>query len=243
MRHSDSRSRSAYRDRILAVTFGFLVSSGVGISELRESIERALGSLKPKERLQRKPVVQITSVGAILYRWHNERRYLGDDAKPVPIRIRGRAPSLEALHRSEQIEAPLYELMRAMLDARLIRKKKSRYLPTRRSALVFHLGPFAIQHACDVIEGVLSTIANNTDPERRFTLVERAAIVRNLDAREFRSFCEFSHAQGSALADAVNDWLERRRTSSRQSARRGTIPVGVHIFAFRQPDGRRHHLS
>jgi hypothetical protein len=221
----------------------FLFSSGVHIDELREGVEKVLGSLERKETLQRNAVVGITSAGAILHRWHNERRYLGSDAKPIPLKLRGHPPSFQSLHRSEGVETPLNEFVCAMMEAGLIRRRQSRYLPTKRGALVCRLNPFAIQHACDVIEGLLSTIANNTDPRRKFTLVERAAIVPNLEAPEFGRFCQFSHAQGSALADAVNDWLERHRAARGRGKRRKTIAVGVHIFAFKQPNARAGHLS
>lgn len=230
-------------ERMLETVFRILVSSGSTPSELRERATRILNKMPLQYDRGSEAYREMLGMASILHRWNNQRLYVDSHANPLSIKLRGKAPSLESLHRSERMNMSVGTMVREMLKLKVIRRHNSRYRPMRNQLIGGLINPIRAQYIATAIGRLLSTIENNTELSRRPTLIERFAFVPNMAAGEYNDFCEFSHSQGSALVSEINDWLETRRI--RGGSRRGgkTIPVGVHIFAFRQPDGRRTHLS
>ncbi len=69
-------------------------------------------------------------------------------------------------------------------------------------------------------------------------LLERAALVKELPAKDVEAFCRFSAEQGESFTENMNNWLESRNATRKGRARLKTVSAGVHVFAFVEKNGR-----
>lgn len=216
----------------------FMLRSGVSPLEIEELF---LSCMSNRKNTQRKkallPIGSDFSAAAAIKIWHNDPRYLTADARPKPLRLRGRAPSVESLARKACINGCHDQLIMALQSSGLLKKSaRGRFLPAREYATPLGLHPIAIQHIAKSVVRLVETALRNSRPSsRRISLIERFARVPDLDAREARAFAEFTKRQGLAYLQAVDDWLETRRKDSRSPkgrVARSTTGAGVHLFAY-----------
>jgi hypothetical protein len=233
MRRQSRRSQRQYREEILGAVFRFLLAVGVSTNELERDIAEALA--KSVQHARHRPPPQsigITALGSILHRWHHQRRYLDARAQPIALRLRGRSPSFESLVRSEGLGIQFRQIFSEMKELRLVRRSRCGYVPTKYDAIVSRYNPMVVEYTAVAITRMLSTIANNTDPQKKVTFIERSAFVADLKKQHFDEFCRFAHSQGEALVSALNDWLEARRAFGAARRRGDIVPAGVHVYAF-----------
>jgi hypothetical protein len=243
MRKPPKASAEQYRQRILAAVFRFLFETGVSEETLRSDVNKALLASVGGRRCYRPHMrLQISDAGCILHRWHNDTQYLGKEAKPIPLRIRGRNPSLESLVRAEKITIPIRKVAEEMRTLNLIRKTTVGFLPTRSDAIVGYLSPTTVQYAASAVSRMLATITNNISAnisaDRGPILIERAAFVPDFPKDKLPDFSKFVQTQGETLATSVNDWLESRRTASRAGKRIKKVNAGLHVYAFSAPSAK-----
>lgn len=173
--------------------------------------------------------------GAVLHRWHREVGLLDTLAKPMPLRLLGRAPSLEALIASERPNQNARSLALSMLRAGLVTKRREgQYLPKSRVATVSAPHPALFEHVIKSVARYLKTVERNISQKRGVpTLIERYTQVQDLDRKEIGDFVSFSQSHGSSFLASVDDWLERRRFRHRTNkAAKPSVAAGVHVFAY-----------
>jgi hypothetical protein len=243
MKKAIQSSPVVHGEQILETVFRLLSASGVDSMTLGKTAANALDRVSRSQDHSEATYARMLALASVLHRWNNRRPYIDRHANPLPIKLRGKAPSLESLRRSERIQISVETMAREMSNLGVIRKHRSRYLPTGRQMIGRPINPIVAQYAATTIARLLSTIENNIRAGRRLTLIERFAFVPDLSSQEYVKFCDFSHAQGTELVNAINDWLETRRIGSGNAHSAKTTPVGVHIFAFKQPNARAGHLS
>jgi hypothetical protein len=150
----------------------------------------------------------------------------------------GRAPSVEALVRSENASVNSAEFARRLKSLGfLIPAKGGRYKPATRIAVVAGTNPLIQEYVARSSSTLLQTIRHNISrPRTSQKLIERFAEVPDLPAGCEAAFRRFSTEQGWAMLDRMNDWLESRRArrATRRAAR--TVRAGVHLYAY--VDGR-----
>ena len=242
-RRETERQHSEYV-RLMKSMFEFLLTSGMEVKAIRGIVERAL-----KEEGERGPSALyrsdfgLATAGRVLDRWHRSRRYTTERAVPRAIPLLGRAPSVEALVRSENARVDSAEFARRLKSLGfLIRAEGSRYKPAARIAVVAGLNPLIQEYVARSSSTLLQTIRHNISlPSRSQKLIERFAEVPDLPAGCETAFRKFSTEQGWAMLDRMNDWLESRR--ARRMARRAgrTVRAGVHLYAY--VDGRKRRKS
>src|SRR6478735_5831296 len=165
-------------------------------------------------------------------------RFLDREARPKPLRLTRGPRSLGALVRKLDPNADHKQSIRTMRAVGLIRRlPDGRSVPTAASVTIDHLHPLAIEHVAKSVVRLVSTVCRNTDPARQsIPLIERYAYVPDLSRSEATAFAEFTRSQGMAYLEAVDDWLERRRSrrlpKSRRHAEGDGIAAGVHTFAY-----------
>src|SRR6478735_7503606 len=165
-------------------------------------------------------------------------RFLDREARPKPLRLTRGPRSLGALVRKLDPNADHKQSIRTMRAVGLIRRlPDGRYVPTAESVTIDHLHPLAIEHVAKSVVRLVSTVCRNTDPARQsIHLIERYAYVPDLSKSEAIAFAEFTRNQGMAYLEAVDDWLERRRTrrlpKNRRESEGDGIAAGVHTFAY-----------
>jgi hypothetical protein len=202
------------------------------VTSARLEAKKKVQSLRP----HRAQTIDLVLLGSILHRWNRNPKYLDEDARPFPIRAKGRVPSVEALFRAEN-RAPYFKQgLQDMRRAGLVRRNRAGlYLPNNDSILLHTLTPEMVANLALSIDRLVRTLLRNTTTNCRSDerLIERNALVTDLPIEHLEEFTLFSREQGAALVSTMNDWLENRRLGDRRTrSAQKTITAGIHVFAF-----------
>ena len=203
------------------------------ITDARRDAKRRIRTLQ----FARAETVDAILLGSVLHRWHRNPDYLDSEARPVPIRESGPAPSVQALFKQEKGGKEFRRGLRFLRSQGIVRQTRSGLLVPRTDTMMFHtLTQELVENVSMAIYRLISTLSHNmkiAGASRR--LIERNAIVLDLPKSRIREFRAFSREQGVALVSTINDWLESRRdvrSRGERSQRRKTATAGVHVFAF-----------
>jgi hypothetical protein len=230
--------------RLMRSMIDFLLTSGMEVKAIREIVERAFTEAgEPGRSALRRGDFGLATAGRVLDRWHRSRKYTTERAAPRAIPLLGRAPSVEALVRSENARVDSADFARRLKSLGfLIRADGSRYKPAARIAVVAGLSPLIQEYVARSSSTLLQTIRHNISrPSDSQKLIERFAEVPDLPAGCEAAFRRFSTEQGWAMLDRMNDWLESRRARRATSRRRTgrTVRAGVHLYAYLDARKRR----
>lgn len=237
MSRETERQQSEYV-RLMTSMFDFLLTSGMEVKAIRQIVDRAFAEAgESNRRGLRRGDFGLATAGRVLDRWHRSRKYTTESAAPRAIPLLGRAPSVEALVRSENARVDCAQFARRLKSLGfLIRADAGRYRPAARIAVVAGLSPLIQEYVARSSSTLLQTIRYNVSRSRRSQkLIERFAEVPDLPAGCEAAFRRFSTEQGWAMLDRMNDWLESRR--ARRGTKRGgrTVRAGVHLYAYVDP--------
>jgi hypothetical protein len=159
----------------------------------------------------------------------------------MPVPLRGKKPSVEALIRKQTRSVDTERIAQEMLAQKLItRTSKGRFRPVSRVATIRQLTPETIEHVSRSLERLLATVKYNTRGHtRRKSLIERTAFVQDLPRSELESFREFAQEQGSAFLANADEWLESRRSSKHSRRQTALVRAGIHVYAFEEAGSKR----
>ena len=228
---------------LLSSVMHFMCRSGMDGNQIESVVGGCLRSLSPDGtpgtwlRDSAPRLGDETVESAVLRLWHRLPRYIDSNANPTPLRLYGRAPSVESLVRIQGASSKTKTVIRGLRSVGLIRRTASgRYLPSEDSATISQLHPLSIEHVAKSVMRLLGTVLRNTDPSSSKTpLIERSSRVPDLSRSEAKAFAVFTHQQGLAYLQSVDDWLETRRVSSGAKKSRGKskhVGAGVHLYAY-----------
>lgn len=240
-RMTSNQIRREY-ERLLATVFGILLNGGIRGQTISRISERALTVAAESARsLAKDRGGELATVGLVLDAWHRDRRYLTSAGKPRAVSLGGKAPSLEALIRSQNRQIDAEALVRRIKSLRLIAASpRGLYKPVGDAALVSFSGPVLLEHLARSLSMLLETVEENVrvgpaSPR----LLERLAEVPDLPAGCIESFLRFSQLQGSTFVRTMNDWLETRRARAFMPSSDNTVRACVHVYAYVTPTKRR----
>lgn len=225
-------------EHVLASVFGLLIQCGMRERSMSALAARALKSaIKKTNALEQSGGGELVTLSLVLDAWHRDRRYLTSKGRPKAVPLLGRAPSVEALVRSEGPMFDPIELAYRIQFLRLITPcSGNRYRPIGDTALVAIYGPTVLQHVARSLMSLLDTVEENLrGSPTSAPLLERSAEVPDLPAECVGPFRQFSRFQGSIFARTINDWLETRRARGRVIGRRKRVRAGVHVHAYVVP--------
>lgn len=221
--------------RMLGSMFNSMRKSGLRNAELKDICALALKrSVRDGQSDLTRPT--IVSIAALVFdAWHRDRRYLDSDAEPIPIRLLGKAPSVEALVRGTEAHVSPSSVARQLrASGLLVASGRYRYKPADRTAFITGLdSAIQNQYIARASATLLKTIRHNVRCGRESSrLIERIAEVPDLPQRKAAEFRRFARAQGAEFLRTLNDWLESRRARrlSMRSAR--TARAGIHLYAY-----------
>lgn len=236
-----SASNGSYYAEILTSLFEFMMLEGSSRSQIERVSKDALRSVSSGQayRKQNGPV-GIALAAQVLDGWHRNRRYLDRDANPRAIPLLGKAPSVEALIRSERRTAGAAEDAKKLVSLGLVIKSGKYYLPASRVASIRTLHPFVVSYVARLLQRALSTVQFNVtsrSTSRRW--LEGFAEVPDLPSRDVAAFRSFSREQGWVFLATINEWLETRRRETKRTTRGSAVSAGVQLFAWSDKECRR----
>lgn len=234
MARNTNKNIPFYYERVLSSVVDFLLLSGLPISEIRSLadtvlVKAALKSVSGEWSSANSGMETIPAV--VLHRWHRDRDLLDSEANPIPLRLYGEAPSVEALVRDEEPHGSVRRIVDDMKSLGLVRKgSKHKYLPKSRVATIATLHPVLIEHVAHSLVRLLETVERNTSATtKKQGLIERFTHIPDLPIKEIPAFTTFSQEHGSAFLASVDDWLESRRAAAKSV---GSCSAGIHVFAY-----------
>jgi hypothetical protein len=233
-------------ERVLTAVFGLLIQCGVRERVVSEIASRALkAAIRKAISLGQSGGGELVTFSLVLDAWHRDRRYLTSRGKPRAVPLLGRAPSVEALIRSE---GPMFDpinLAYRIQSLRLITAcSGNRYRPIGDTALVSIYGPTVLQHVARCLMSLLETVEDNLNgAPTAAPLLERSAEVPDLPADCVDDFQQFSRLQGAMFARTINDWLETRRARDQTTDNHASVRAGVHVHAYVAPTRSRMRSS
>ena len=175
---------------------------------------------------------EFVTAAMALDTWYRDRRYLNGEGAPKPVRLLGRAPSIEALIRLQRREGKAARVARRLKTLRLVVPcGNNLYRPRSDSAVISGHNPAVLQYAVRALSTLLETVAHNMSDSRVGPIIERTAAVPDLPSEHVEAFKKFSQVQGRLLIRTINDWLESRRSRAFPQAR-SFVRAGVHVHAF-----------
>lgn len=239
------KTRREY-ERVLASIFGLLIQCGMHQKAVSALATRALKSaMTAASPLARSGGGELVTLSLVLDAWHRDRRYLTSRGRPRALPLLGRAPSIEALIRSEGPMFDPVELAYRIQSLRLITPcSGNRYRPIGDTALVTIYGPTVLQHLARSLMSLLETIEwNLSGVSTSAPMLERSAEVPDLPVEYAESFQQFSRFQGSIFARTINDWLETRRVRGGASGGHKKVRAGVHVHAYVAVSGARRRVT
>lgn len=229
-------------ERVLTAVFGLLIQCGVRERAVSVIANRALKlAIRKAMSLGQSGRGELVTFSLVLDAWHRDRRYLTSRGKPRAVPLLGRAPSVEALIRSEGPTFDPIELAYRIQSLRLITQcSGNRYRPIGDTALVSIYGPTVLQHVARSLKSLLETVEDNLKgAPTSAPLLERSAEVPDLPAECVEDFQQFSRLQGAMFARTINDWLETRRAKAPTIDSQENVRAGVHVHAYVAPTRSR----
>lgn len=233
-------------ERVLTAVFGLLIQCGVREKVISEIANRALkAAVRKAMSLRQSGGGELVTFSLVLDAWHRDRRYLTSRGKPRAVPLLGRAPSVEALIRSEGPMFDSINLAYRLQSLRLITPcSGNRYRPIGDTALVSIYGPTVLQHVARCLMSLLDTVEDNLKgAPTEAPLLERSAEVPDLPAECVDDFQQFSRLQGAMFARTINDWLETRRARDQTTDNHANVRAGVHVHAYVAPTRSRMRSS
>jgi hypothetical protein len=114
------RNIAEYRE-ILAAIIEFMFASGLGTKDVVATAKEAVQRAKVAGRgLKAEMPGGLALAALVLDAWHRERVYLTQSRRPRAIRLRGPAPSLEALIKSQSGRFRAALVLRGLVSHKLI---------------------------------------------------------------------------------------------------------------------------
>jgi hypothetical protein len=234
-------------ERVLTAVFGLLIQCGVRERDVSALAARALKlAITKAMTLGHSGRGELETLGLVLDAWHRDRRYLTSRGKPRAVPLLGRAPSVEALIKSEGPTFDPIELAYRIRSLRLIAPSSgNRYRPSGDAALVSIYGPtISLQYVARCLISLLETVEDNLKgTPTSAPLLERSAEVPDLPSECIESFQKFSRLQGALFTRTVNDWLESRRARGGITNGHAHVRAGVHVHAYVAPATPRVRVS
>jgi hypothetical protein len=107
---------------------------------------------------------ELLESGHVLSVWLSDPNYLDQQGQPLPIRLRGAAPSLEALIDRVSSGLQIEQVVKYLVRTGSITKVGRRYAVRRTSVSVSREPELAYAHGLQTVLALLHTIENNAPP-------------------------------------------------------------------------------
>lgn len=236
-----AKQSGLYAKKVLGSVIDFLCKAGTDPEEISEVVHSRIQrnrQIETKSHARNAGRSNDTVTATILHRWYRDSALIDENALPRPLRLMGRAPSVEALVRSEKPSSDPKTIIDDMLSLGLLKKQgPGKYVPKGRVATIARMHPVLIEHVARSIARLLETVNDNTSRKGVTPLIERFTHIPDLPESRLKEFREFSQRHGTAFLAGVDDWLEARRVRNSKTRKTGAT-AGIHVFAYLEAPAR-----
>jgi hypothetical protein len=203
------------------------------IQKSRVLAEKRASKLRPRKD----EGVNFDVLGHVVYRWQRTATYIDDEGRPLAIKARGAAPSIQALFRDVKKGSYFEDGIKHLLQVKRIKRTtRGRYIPCSEVTIVNGLTPELVKLLSQTMNRLVLTVLHNTSQRNstKIRFIERITAVPDLPLNQVQAFKVFAREQGGALINTMNEWLESRRghETARVVSASKNLTAGLHVFAF-----------
>lgn len=182
---------------------------------------------------------ELLESGHVLSVWLSDPNYLDQHGQPLPIRLRGASPSLEALIHRVSSELQIDQVVQYLVRTGSITKVGRRYAVRRNNVSVSRDPELAYAHGLQTVLALLHTIENNAPPiQDRHLCFEYTASNRCFPARLRAGFDTRLRRLGTDFLRRLDADMSRAEESRRPGE--PTLRMTVGLF---QSEENNHRAS
>jgi hypothetical protein len=162
--------------------------------------------------------------------WHRLPQFVDQSGEPRALKLWGAADSVEAigkLHcKSSDMVKRSVRALKSLGGCRQV--NRGRYVPVSYEVILSKLPEALDRHAEQVFACMIETIEKNrAELDQASRDFERLVRSERLGAQHVPAFRHFMQAQGMAMLEAVDEWLEERQVNAREPG----VEVVVELFS------------
>ena len=191
---------------------------------------------KPNVLRFRRMLRAYEDMSMVMSTWYANPQFLDGFGQPLPLSESRGALSVKRLVRLSNVNisgAAAVALLHKSSSVKMVGSKKM--IPIKR---LFVLPGFEVPRAAFVMERFLSTLRENSSPNREETtlILERGCYVAKVSLRTLAPILKDIRARGSAFMDSVDGEIEGQRVRNSQLP---TAEVGLFTFAWTKTNKSR----
>ncbi|MEP7245432.1 MAG: DUF6502 family protein [Gammaproteobacteria bacterium] len=174
---------------------------------------------------------ELANASHILTVWFSEPLYLGRDGAPLPLPVRGPAPSFESLvHRVDRSLA-IDQVLKYLNRTHVLRRVGTRYAPRQRAlSLRGSQGPTHFRSLRGLL-GMLRTLEHNLLPKSATgSWFEYFAENPRFPVRALAAFDQRMDRHGMKFLQALDFDMHRRESGRREGE--PTVRLGIGVYRF-----------
>lgn len=175
---------------------------------------------------------KTTDATRLLSGWHQDPDYIDDTGQPLPLPLKGAAPSFEALFAAYGGDTPEQTLIRELRQANSIAEDDTGLLLALRR---YHM-PQAVDEGAVRFFGTnlydhANTLSNNLATDGRPKRLEGFAVDSNVDARDAETFRKFVDERGQQFLEEIDAWLAEHSIEP-DDANASPVRIGLGVYAI-----------
>lgn len=165
----------------------------------------------------------------ILTLWSMDPDYVESDGNPLALRLRGAAPSVEALLKRVDSRLTLQEVCNQLINTGVARRTKDRLVAIAHAPIVFPAGsPEQSSHHLQMLHSVLLNIEHNAAPADGSRWVERRAICHSFPESALATYSAATGDRAQTFLEAEDATMHRIATFTPSKGR--TVRAMVQIL-------------
>jgi hypothetical protein len=169
-------------------------------------------------------------VCGIAHDWTRSPEFIGPDAEPKPLPLRGRN-GLAVLIRNRFPQGHIGRALRWMSKRGVIhRRADGRYVLHQRAVFVGPRDPLYLEWAAThAIHHLKTALENWKQRNPNVRQLDRVARVFDLPEEEVPKFREFAKSRAESYLEEIDNWLEDHSTPKGGQPR---VEAGVHVYGY-----------
>ncbi len=180
----------------------------------------------------------------IVHDWYRLPRFVDQRGTPLPLKLWGKAPSVEAIARLRtESPADVRRWIEVLLELGALRKVRGgKYLPANYTMMLAASKQAMRRHGWKMLDALVSALTHNfLEQDAAAREFERSVHSARLRSDEIPAFRRFLAAQGAMFIEAVDCWLEERqaRAGNESAAPSSEVIVGLYSNVTPNPTASR----
>lgn len=230
----DGETLDAYARDAFGSLVRIFLRRGFSEAAIRAGLDAALRSPPPvRELVPATAEGEVWEASHVLTLWHQEPEYVDAQGQPIGLKVRGAAPSFEALVLQVNPTAHVAGLLKYLREARAVRLRRRLVVPMKRLVQLRGIpGPATFRNIRG-IAGMLRTNEHNLTPsDAPQGWFERNCENPRFPVSKLDEFAALLHLDGMGLLARFDEFMQRCEAA--RIPGEPTIWLGVGLYRYQE---------